>query len=131
MKTRTATCSCGQLTIETKGDPVRVSVCHCLACQKRTGSAFGAQARWAEENAVTSGRHTTYVRRADTGNGVSFHFCPDCGSTVFYRLDALPGFVAVPLGAFADPTFPQPTVAIYEARRHGWVNLPDAVERMD
>ncbi len=131
MKTRTATCSCGQLRIETKGEPVRVSVCHCLACQKRTGSAFGAQARWAEENAVTTGNHTTYVRRADTGNVVRFCFCPDCGATVFYRLDALPGFVAVPVGAFADPSFPTPTVAIYEARRHAWVGLPDDVERMD
>lgn len=38
---RTAACSCGSLAITTTGEPRRVSACHCLACQKRTGSAFG------------------------------------------------------------------------------------------
>lgn len=46
MTTRTASCSCGQLQIEVQGEPVRVSVCHCLACQRRTGSLFGEQARF-------------------------------------------------------------------------------------
>jgi hypothetical protein len=50
MNTRTASCSCGQLTVVTAGDPIRVSVCHCLACQRRTGSVFGAQARFARKS---------------------------------------------------------------------------------
>lgn len=47
MTTRRATCTCGQLGVDCEGDPVRVSVCHCLPCQQRTGSAFGVQARFA------------------------------------------------------------------------------------
>jgi hypothetical protein len=35
---------------------------------------------------------------------------------------------AVPLGAFADPSFPPPTVSVYGSRRHPWVVLPDSVE---
>ena len=46
MTTRNAACSCGQLQATTSGDPVRISVCHCLACQRRTGSVFGMQARF-------------------------------------------------------------------------------------
>ena len=45
MTTRDASCSCGQLHLTCEGEPVRISVCHCLACQQRTGSAFGVQAR--------------------------------------------------------------------------------------
>ena len=40
MPTRLASCSCGQLTAQASGDPVRNSICHCLACQRRTGSPF-------------------------------------------------------------------------------------------
>jgi hypothetical protein len=41
-----ASCSCGRLTLVARGDPIRVSMCRCLACQRRTGSTCGAQARF-------------------------------------------------------------------------------------
>jgi hypothetical protein len=65
------------------------------------------------------------------GNAITFHFCPRCGSTVYYLPAAEPNLIAVPLGAFADPGFPQPTVSVYESRRHGWVGLPDEIEHLD
>ena len=129
--TRRAACSCGQLHLTAEGDPLRVSICHCLACQRRTGSVFGAQARYPQSRISVEGRSTSYVRTADSGGTITFHFCPECGATVYYELAALPGMIAVPIGAFADPTFPTPTVSIYEARRHAWVTLPDGVEHYD
>jgi len=42
---RQAACSCGKLSAAAEGDPIRISICHCHACQRRTGSVFGAQAR--------------------------------------------------------------------------------------
>lgn len=38
-----ATCVCEQFCLELEGQPIRLSICHCLACQKRTGSTFGEQ----------------------------------------------------------------------------------------
>ncbi len=104
---------------------MRVSICHCLACQKRTGSVFGAQARFPRAQ-ITSiqGPETSYVRTADSGSTATFHFCPSCASTVYYELSAEPDFVAVPVGAFADPQFPPPKVSVYEARRHRWTLMP-------
>ena len=127
-----AACSCGQLTLEAWGDPVRISLCHCLACQRRTGSAFGAQARFPADRVRISGRATEYVRHADDGGDERrFRFCPQCGSTVWFTSGDGPDLIAVPLGAFADPGFPPPTVAVYEARRHPWVGLPESIERDD
>jgi hypothetical protein len=126
--TRQAACSCGQLRLEVDGDPVRVSVCHCLACQRRTGSVFGVQARFVEEDVRIEGRHTDYRRISDDGEARTFSFCPECGATVFFALEAAPGFIAVPVGAFADPGFPPPRRSIYESRRHHWVVMPDTVE---
>jgi hypothetical protein len=131
MTERHASCSCGQLAVTVRGEPVRISVCHCLACQRRTGSAFGAQARFASAGVEVSGSSTAYRRVADSGNAITFHFCPHCGSTVYYVPEAEPEVIAVPLGAFADPDFPRPRLSVYESRRHRWVGLPDDIERFD
>jgi hypothetical protein len=132
MATRTAACSCGQLRLEAAGDPIRISMCHCLACQRRTGSAFGIQARFTSDQVHVVGRYSDYVRVSDEEDKMEhvFHFCPDCGATVFYTAPTEPDLIAVPVGAFADPSFPPPTRSIYESRRHPWVAVP-ATERHD
>jgi hypothetical protein len=103
-------------------------MCHCLACQRRTGSAFGIQARFPADRVRVVGRHADYVRTSDEGEERTFRFCPYCGATVFYTIASAPDVVAVPVGAFADPSFPPPRVSVYEARRHPWVSVPEAIE---
>lgn len=128
MTTRHASCSCGQLTATTTGEPVRISVCHCHACQRRTGSVFGVQARFPQDAVTVAGDSTVFARTGDAGTTARFHFCPVCGATVYYLMAAAPGMVAIPAGAFADPGFPPPRVSVYDARRHPWVRLPDGIE---
>jgi hypothetical protein len=106
---------------------VRVSVCHCLACQRRTGSAFGYQARFPAERVVVDGDRREYVRISDEGESRSFFFCPACGSTVFYTTADAPELVAVPVGAFADPRFPAPGVSVWDTRAHSWFTLTDGI----
>ena len=126
---RLATCRCGQLRAVCAGEPVRISVCHCLACQKRSGSAFATQARWPDAQIEFIGDTKTWVRAADSGQHVTYRFCPDCGSTVAYALEGWPGVTAVPVGAFADPEFPPPHVSVYEHRKHPWtIVLGDEVD---
>jgi hypothetical protein len=83
---RVAACSCGRLQAHVVGEPVRVSVCHCLACQRRTGSVFGAQARFPREAVTVAGTSSEYVRTGDEGTKSTFRFCPKCGATVYYTL---------------------------------------------
>ena len=133
MTTRTASCRCGQLRATTSGEPVRVSVCHCLDCQKRTGSAFSAQARWPTEQVTIDGQSQIWTHFADSGNRITHHFCAECGSTVHYSIEGkFDGLVAIPLGAFADPHFPAPKFSVWEERKHAWVEiLGDQVEHSD
>ncbi|USD37438.1 GFA family protein [Ferrimonas sp. SCSIO 43195] len=123
-----ARCSCGQLQAEVIGAPLRVSVCHCRACQRRSGNVFATQARFAEPQVKVSGTSSRYLRQADSGNEVAFHFCPRCGATVYFRLLALPGAIVIPVGAFADNDFPAPELSIYEARQYPWVRMPDDID---
>lgn len=132
MTTRRAACSCGQLTATCEGDPIRVSMCHCLACQRRTGSVVGVQARWPRERVTFEGEAATWVRVGDEGSRITFHFCPTCGATLHYRIEGREDQVAIPVGAFADPDFPAPTFSVYEARKHAWLGIPDeGVEHWD
>ncbi len=122
MNTRTASCSCGQLRIQVQGEP-RVGICHCLACQKRTGSVFAALARFRAPFEVR-GTATEYLRAGDQGARFIFRFCPVCGTTLFHTEEGDEESVSVAVGAFADPTFPAPRVSVYDSRRHPWVHLP-------
>ena len=92
---------------------------------------FGAQARFPEEAVTIEGDSTEYVRVGDEGSAARVHVCPLCGAPVFYRLDAVPGVVAIPVGAFADPEFPPPRVSIYEERMHRWLRFADGLEHID
>ena len=128
MTTRTASCSCGRLRVTCTGEPVRVSMCHCLECQKRTGAPFGAQARFNRSQVSSEGDVTEFARTGDEGNRVTFRFCPTCGSTVYWTLSGLPDIVAVALGNFAERDLPVPRISVYESRRHPWVVVPDHPE---
>jgi hypothetical protein len=127
---RTASCSCGQLQAKVTGEPFRVSVCHCLACQRRTGSVFGAQARFSSSAVTISGIGKEFVRVGDEGTKATFSFCAECGSTVYYIAEGFEGAIAIPVGAFADPQFPSPTFSVYEERMHSWVSMPSEMEHM-
>lgn len=119
MTTRIATCGCGQLRLTCEGEPVRISICHCLECQKRTGSVFATQARFPRESVRIEGRATRWTRVGDGGGSATFGFCPVCGSTVYWE-PAEAELVYVAVGAFADPNFPPPRVSVYEERQHPW-----------
>jgi hypothetical protein len=127
MSHHVASCCCGALKVTCAAEPVRVSICHCLECQRRTGSAFSYNARFDGAAVTVEGPSATYTRQGDSGKMLHFHFCPACGSTVYWLLDAAPGVMAVAAGAFADPSFMAPRVSVYEQRKHNWVQLPDTI----
>jgi hypothetical protein len=112
------------LTAICAGEPVRISVCHCLACKRRSGSAFSYNARFAEANVAIEGRSKDYTRIGDEGSRIIYSFCPECGTTVHYRIDRQPGLIAIPVGAFADVAFPQPAISVYHDSRHvSWMEI--------
>ena len=129
---RTAACRCGQLSAVCTGEPVRVSVCHCLDCQRRSGSVFAAQARFPADAVTVSGQHKVYEHVGDSGNKADFHFCPTCGSTLWYHARPHRELFAIAIGAFADKDFPAPHYSVWEERKHAWVTIDgDGIEHHD
>ena len=119
---RTARCACGQLTATCVGEPVRVSVCHCRECQRRTGGAFSAQARFPAAAVTLAGTTRTWEKVADSGRRAWFRWCPDCGGTVAFANEGRTD-IAIPLGAFDGGDGPVPRLSIYEEARRPWVAI--------
>jgi tetratricopeptide (TPR) repeat protein len=89
------------------------------------------QAAFTSEQVRVVGRFNDFARISDEADRKEhlFHFCPDCGSQVFYTEPDEPEQIVVSVGSFADPSFPPPTESGYDNRRHHWVALPDTVQR--
>ncbi len=123
-------CLCGAVTVTLARTPTIVNMCHCAACQRRSGSPFGMAVWLAEAEVVVVGATRRHAFRSDRGRDVENRFCPDCGSTVAFTVAINPGMVAVPAGLFADPTTPPPLRSVFEERRHPWVVVPEGAARL-
>ncbi|MBF9030042.1 aldehyde-activating protein [Rhodobacterales bacterium HKCCE3408] len=125
--TRHSTCSCGQLTADVTGEPFAVALCSCEECQRRTGSAFGFSGYWMEENVAISGESKAWARISAVGRRLEFHFCPTCGSTIWWVAEFLPGRIGLALGNM-DHAGLTPVVRVWDKRRADWL---DHLDRMD
>jgi hypothetical protein len=125
---RIAECHCGQLKAMASGEPERSYLCHCQACQRRTGTAFHWGSFWRTDQVEIAGERKTYERGTAAGTRIRFYFCPNCGSNVFWDADRFPGKYGIAAGSFADPNFPPPTSAVYEESMHPWLELPTVTE---
>jgi hypothetical protein len=138
MTVRTSSCNCGKLSLTYDGpDPERISMCQCYECQRRTGSVFSVQARLPVEHVTIDGPSSTWsfpnddgkpaeFRSCDSG-GATYHFCPACGSTVYWDIDAAQEILGVAVGGFIDPTFPPPMISGFEAYGADWAMNPSAL----
>jgi hypothetical protein len=127
--TRIAHCCCGSLRAEATGEAAFVAACHCTQCQRRTGSPFGVSTYFPKKQVRTEGQSKVYVRGSGSGRKIEFHFCLDCGSTVFWYAEALPDLIGIASGAFADPSMPRPTLSVWEQTRHRWVSFDHQLDR--
>jgi hypothetical protein len=123
-----ARCSCGAVILTLPEQPKLVIACHCVDCQRRTGAPFGVGAFYPVEAVAISGTPKEFTRVAASGGKVHTWFCPDCGSSIYWKADNLPSLVGVAVGALADPEYPAPVRSIFEQSRHHWVQIEGPVE---
>jgi hypothetical protein len=128
MEKRLATCACGQLRVGCEGEPVRVSICNCTQCQKRTGSVYGVGAYF-PASAITNieGETRGYTRNSEAGRWLKMSFCPECGTTVYWEAEFRPGFIGVAVGTFDQRDIPEPVAVVWADHRFPWAAFPEGV----
>jgi len=124
-----AECQCGQLVAKLPDGTPGVVACHCIACQRRSGSPFGVIAYYPADNFAVDGKAKRFERPTDEGNRFESFFCPDCGSTVYVKSGKHPTKIGIPVGAIADPSFPAPLRSVWEQTMHTWITMPGNIER--
>ena len=124
-----ARCSCGAVTLSLPEEPSKIVVaCHCVDCQRRTGAPFGVGAYYPAEIVTISGTAKEFAHAAASGGTIQNYFCPQCGSTVYWKVSNLPAMIGVAVGALADPNHPGPVRSVFEQSKHSWVQIDGAVE---
>lgn len=133
----------------THGDPLRVTVCHCTWCQRRTGSAFAVNAVFAFNTGVAFSAGVAEQRfelvgqaprvhrhlSDESGRWLDQHFCASCGTSVGFTLEWVSGVFAVAAGTFDEPRWLSPHEHdfryIYLRSAQCWSALPEGVLRYE
>ena len=135
MKTRTASCCCGDLSLTVTGDPERVILCHCDYCQRRTGNVSQISC-WCFGDQIQSRTGRGQMYRGPENIGIDYTFCTRCGSTVYWEFSAFRELVDVPVygiavGCFAEPDFPSPDLEIWASKRHPGSDKIEGIDSYD
>lgn len=118
--TQSGGCLCGAVRYEINGPLFKAGNCHCLGCQKLSGSGHAFHALFPEEAFTVTGKTQGYKWTADSGNTNTTEFCPVCGSPLFARNSGFPGMVTLRVASLDDPAQIMPQMAVYLKRRQPW-----------
>jgi hypothetical protein len=119
----TGGCACGAVRYRLAGEPMFVHCCHCLNCQRQTGSAFVINLLIEADRVEVAGAPVTVAVPRDDGSEQRISRCPDCQLAVFsdYGWEEL---LFVRAGTLDDPSAVAPDVHIYTRSKVPWLELP-------
>jgi hypothetical protein len=128
---RIAQCGCGALTAAVSGDPVTVYGCSCVACQRKSGSAFTYAAMFPSAAVTVTGERKRWRYTGDSGRWIENFFCPTCGVAVGFLSEGMPDMTGISVGCFADPDFAPPLRLYWASRRHRWLAFDNDLTLLD
>lgn len=134
---RTGGCVCGSIRFKSTGEPLRVTLCHCTWCQRRTGTAFGTEVVFDTAQVEVSGAEIGRYRHHsdESGRWLDVEFCRICGTNLGFTLEAAPGIRTVPAGAFDDPAWITAERVkfrhVFLRSRRDWSDLTPLVEQYE
>jgi hypothetical protein len=133
METHEGGCACGAVRYRVKNAPFRTSACHCRACQRRTGSAFGVGIYFKDGDfELLRGTVRCYEFNSDeSGRWLRMEFCVNCGTTVSWTAEAFPGGRGVAGGTFDDTGWLNIDRHVWTRSAHHWMAFPPGVERLE
>ena len=124
-------CSCGAVRYRLTSEPMFVHCCHCLNCQRQTGSAFVINLLIERDRVeTTAGTPQPFDVPRDDGSVQRIHRCPDC-QVALYSEYGRPEILFVRAGTLDDPSAVAPDVHIYTRSKLDWVGLPEGTPAFD
>lgn len=129
-------CICGAVQYAAHGDPLRVSVCHCTWCQRRTGSGFAVEALFEKSQIEVSGTTSKFRSSSDeSGRWLDLEFCAKCGTNIGFTFERLPDMRMIDSGTFDDPSWISPDRFefryVYLRSAQCWSAIPQGARAFD
>lgn len=122
--TITGGCLCGSVRYEYAGEIGPANYCHCTDCRKCTGSAFNIGVRIeARRFRIVRGSPKGFTKPGGSGDYLTRHFCPECGSPLYTSSPRHPDVVYVKAGCLDDPTVVKPEHQIWTNSKVGWATI--------
>ena len=128
---KVARCGCGQLKFTVEGEPSMATICHCLDCQRRTGTSHQISAWYENQQVIAQAGEFKIAERVTAGGLVRSELCPKCGTTVSWTSSFTAHARGFATGCFADPQFPAPKMEFYTCRRHHWMKAVEGAPQFD
>jgi hypothetical protein len=122
-------CLCGDLRYSASGDPVVTSICQCRDCQKQTGSVFVEVVAVPNEAFSVQGRLQIFTNAGDSGRKLNRKFCSRCGSVVVIEAEGFPGMALIMGGTLDDPSWLNPTMALFCDSAQPWLTITHEMNR--
>ena len=117
-------CLCGNVAYEYLGEVGPAGYCHCEDCRRCTGSAFNISVLFdASKFRIISGDPKGFTKLGESGNELTRHFCPECGSPLFTSSPRHPDCVYVKAGSLDDPTLVRPEHQSWTASAVSWSRI--------
>ena len=125
--TREGGCACGEVRYRLTSDPLFVHCCHCLNCQRQTGSAFVINVLIETDRMeVLAGDPQPVSVPRSGGKNQKIWRCPTCQIALYSQYtSASVRFVRA--GTLDDPASVAPDVHIFTRSKVPWVEIPEGV----
>jgi hypothetical protein len=124
-------CSCGAVRYRLTSEPMFVHCCHCLNCQRQTGSAFVINLLIEGDRIeLLAGEPKAIDVPRDDGSKQRIYRCPDCQIALYSEYGG-PAVRFVRGGTLDEPRSITPDVHIYTRSKVGWVTLPESAAAFD
>ena len=125
-------CACGAVRYRLTGAPMFVHCCHCLDCQRQTGSAFVVNALIETDRiALLSGAPVATAMPTESGRPHDVYRCADCLTALWSDYGRRPALRFVRVGTLDDPAALAPDVHIFTRSKQPWVGLPPGVPAVE
>ena len=122
-------CACGAVTVRIEGETLGVRQCWCRQCQSLAAGGPTHNAIFTADDVLIDGVLTHATWRAASGNTLTFHFCPACGTQVFAQSSARPHLKTVRLGVLDQPHDLAPQAIIWTDDAPSWTVFDPALPR--
>jgi hypothetical protein len=113
-------CLCGAVRYVCTAEPQMMGHCHCEDCRRSSGAGHCAHMVVPASTVTMTGQTSAYVRPADSGNLVTRHFCPTCGSAIYSENSAMPGMTFLRASSLDDLSVFKPQMIVYASRAAAW-----------